>query len=158
MPLGPKARVLVKALEEVSATEWRNFFSLRTDSHADPAIQIIATMMRDAYQESTPVKVVAGDWHMPFIRADEHDLPIAAKQKISCARCARTSYSLRNGKVSDMESDVALFDKLAGSRHWSPLEHVAIAATDAVRFGNFVGWQQLRKHYENESGGDYTGL
>lgn len=141
--------------EVVSTTEWRNFFSLRTAPDADPAIQTIARMIQDAYVNSVPVEVVTGSWHTPFIRDDEYDLPLVAKQQVSAARCARTSYSLRNGKVSDVESDMALFDKLASSRHWSPLEHVAMALAEPVRVGNYVGWRQMRKFYDGESGGDY---
>lgn len=141
--------------EVVSATEWQNFFSLRTASDADPAIQTIARMMQDAYANSVPAEVITGSWHTPFIRDNEQSLPLVAKQQISAARCARTSYSLRNGKPSDVESDMTLFNKLASSRHWSPLEHVAMALAEPVRIGNFVGWRQLRKFYADESGGDY---
>jgi len=141
--------------EVVSATEWHNFFSLRTDGNADPAIQVIATMMRYSYEVATPYEIVTGSWHTPYIRDDEQSLPIVTKQKVSAARCARVSYSLRNGKISDAQSDVALFDKLSSSRHWSPLEHVAMATSEPVRIGNFVGWKQLRKFYDNEAGGDY---
>lgn len=149
-------------VEVVSATEWRNFFALRTAPDADPAIQQIAMMMADAYVSHEPRLKRAGAWHLPFV--DEStlmidtsgDRPVSVEREVSAARCARTSYTLRDGKQSDANSDFALFSKLTSSGHWSPLEHPAMALAEPVRSGNFVGWQQLRKCFENESNGDYA--
>lgn len=141
--------------EVVTATEWKNFFALRTASDADPTIQVIAKMMMDAYEESAPQSVKPGGWHFPFVGKDELPDTLDTIQAVSAARCARTSYQLRNGKRSDVESDLSLFCKLVSSKHWSPLEHPAQALDKPERIGNFVGWKQLRKFYDGESGGDY---
>jgi thymidylate synthase ThyX len=77
------------------------------------------------------------------------------KKKISAARCARVSYSLFNAKTSDSTSDLRLCEKLSSSGHWSPFEHAAQALAAKERVGNFVGWKQYRKEFENENNGDY---
>lgn len=142
--------------EVVSATEWRNFFKLRTASDADPAIQVIANMMLEAYEASQPVLLQPEQWHLPYVREDEEKILKLYRVKISAARCARVSYTLRNGKPSDLESDMKLFNGLAKNAHWSPMEHPAEALDSNERIGNFVGWRQLRKLYDGESGGDYS--
>lgn len=40
-------------------------------------------------------------------------------------------------------------------RHLSPFEHVAQVLPTSERVGNFVGFKQFRKEFEDESGGDY---
>ena len=51
--------------------------------------------------------------------------------KISIARCARLSYqTLGDNPVIDYEKDLALYESLSTSGHWSPFEHVAKAMTD----------------------------
>lgn len=139
--------------EVVTATEWMNFFVLRTASDADPTIQVIAKMMMGAYEESVPQLIQPGQWHLPY--TDSERCHVSIRCKISAARCARVSYQLRNGQRSDVDSDIALFDRLVEPQHWSPLEHPALALDKPERIGNFVGWKQLRKFYDNESGGDY---
>lgn len=139
-------------VEVVSATEWQNFFALRTAPDADPAIQQIAKMMAEAYGNNQPQLKSAGEWHLPFAE----DVAANMQREVSAARCARTSYTLRDGKPSDTDSDFALFSRLVGPGHWSPLEHPAMALDEPKRIGNYVGWQQFRKCFNGESNGDYA--
>lgn len=51
-----------------------------------------------------------------------------------------------------LEDDVALAERLRASGHWSPYEHVARPRRGANCWsGNFRGWEQFRKMFENES-------
>lgn len=74
---------------------------------------------------------------------------------ISTARCCRVSYSKHDGTTSDIDTDVKLFLRLAGSvpMHASPLEHQArpLEETDEVwHRGNFDDFAQFRKFIPNE--------
>lgn len=135
----------------VTATEWANFFALRAPASgpmdpqfpAQPEIQQIAVMMRDAYRASEPV---ARDHHLPFHRPDiDVDIPTGLLALACVARCARVSYRTHEGE-RDPDKDIELARKLIASRHWSPFEHVAYASADRrCRSGNFIGWRQFRE-------------
>jgi hypothetical protein len=138
----------------LTATEWSNFFSLRTHEDAQPELQHIARMMLGAYRASTPRQLGIGDWHTPLILADEEaSLPLDERLKISVARSARVSYLTHDG-VRDHAKDLELYDRLlsgGGGGHWSPFEHVATPLADATAWsGNFRGWEQYRKRFAQE--------
>ena len=148
----------------VTATEWENFWALRSSPMAQPEIFKAATLMKAVFDASEPHPVDYGDWHLPLC-PDAHDLSVDGYplEKISAARCARVSYLTHDGK-RDPDADLTLFDRLASSGHLSPLEHVATPVGwknnegsrvapgwEASAFiGNFRGWQQLRKLYPHE--------
>lgn len=136
----------------VSATEWSNFISLRTNESAQPEMQYIAQKIEFTLKNSTPNLLKEGEWHLPFLLEEEHSLDIDIKKKICVARCARVSYSLFNGRLSDIENDLKLCEKLSTSGHWSPFEHVATPLNEKNNIGNFVGWKQFRKEFIIESG------
>lgn len=110
----------------VTATEWKNFFNLRTDNNAQLEIRIIAKMMKDAYDASTPELLKEGEWHLPFIQDDEKEWakenPLLAVKAVT-ARCARVSYLTHDKKVIDLEADFRLADSLGSNGHMSPFEH-----------------------------------
>lgn len=155
----------------VSATSFANWFHLRDHKDAQPEIQVIATEMHYRYIESKPIARGIGDWHMPYIRAEDTEyacdtapkdvsmyaLTMMTLKKISVGRCARVSYLTHDG-VRDPIEDVRLHDKLlttASSEdpgHFSPFEHVAQAMDASIPCGNFVGWRQYRKQFLNEAG------
>lgn len=148
----------------VSATEWENFFTQRCSPLAQPEIRLLAENMAAALAESTPEDLAIGDFHTPYITADDAEFANSAFSEfgermlvmceISAARCARVSYLTHDGKRS-IDADLELFEKLvsASPAHWSPLEHVAtpLAGFDAAT-GNFTGWKQLRHIFEVEGG------
>lgn len=127
----------------VSATEWENFFNLRYDSAAEIHMQEVAKVILEAMNESEPVKLKAGEWHIPYadkIIASEitstyywkecGDLTIeAAKIAISTAMCAGVSYTVvcEDGKTLNFEKLIARHDMLAKAGHMSPFEHIAKA-------------------------------
>jgi hypothetical protein len=115
-------------------------------SGAEIHASCLAERMWDAYNESTPVKLEAGEWHIPFgDKFDEDRIEVAlgydgengyskeeieaAKIKIATARCARVSYNNFEGK-DDYKADLKLYDILSNAGHWSPFEHVARAMSD----------------------------
>lgn len=140
----------------VSATEFSNWFHLRTHHAAQPEIAWIAKEMWEKYNSKKPVEIAAGEWHLPLVSDDEiSSLSIDILKKISTGRCARVSYLNHEG-VRDVEGDIKLHDRLcAGPKsgepgHWSPFEHVAMALDKKEQSGNFVGWKQYRKEFPDE--------
>ena len=148
----------------ITATEWKNFFRLRCHSDAEIHFQKIAGMIRDAIEVSLPWELNPGQWHLPFITANDreelklkgyqHDGLTEALCKISVARSARISYLTHDG-VRDTDKDLDLFTRLAngsGFGHWSPHEHIATpAATADACSGPFRGWEQYRKRFPLEN-------
>lgn len=138
-----------------SATELDNFFALRTHEDAEPHIQRLACEISKTYHYTEAEILKPGQWHLPYITEQEklkHSLEDC--QKVSTARCARTSYFNFDGTVASFEKDCELFNKLteADPIHASPLEHVATPTYQESRWKNFKGFQQLRLEY------DYNGF
>lgn len=168
MKLGLHKQVANRILEPfqhisvvVTATEWQNFFELRAHPDAQPEIRALAVEMREAMDASTPSKLEAGDWHLPYIKRGERNGENIKLSKVSAARCARVSYLKHDGCAPNISEDLALYERLVGSMpmHASPVEHQA--TPDVVRhdgswcnpdlFGNFTGWIQFRKLVESRS-------
>lgn len=159
----------------ITATEWDNFFKLRTHETAQPEIQELAINMLLEMEESVPVERV---WHLPYItEAERAEYPPELLAKVSSARCARVSYNNHDGSNPVIEKDLELYDQLATRPytdkrgytfteddpiHGSALEHAAKAMkkptgvsfdsgqthTDLdnnVWSANFRGWCQFRK-------------
>lgn len=161
----------------VTATEWGNFFEQRCSPLAQPEIRVAAEMMRDALEASEPDTVFDTQWHLPYVSvsdwSEKRDLTIADMVKVSAARCARVSYLTHDGK-RDLDKDLELYDRLVSAQpaHFSPLEHVATPWAEnaevreayfspvdgdmkhisrwSPRFGNLLGWRQLRLEVEAE--------
>jgi hypothetical protein len=152
----------------VTATELNNFFSLRYHKDAQPEFYELAKKMYDVISKSIPNRLKPGDWHLPFVTAD--DLLEAERTsflergdnsgvlfmllKISAARCARVSYLNHDNKFPTVKEDIDLYERLAYHKpmHASPLEHQACATLDPTfKSGNFIGWIQHRKMLFNEN-------
>lgn len=148
----------------VTATEYDNWFGLRDHPDAQPEIAWIARLMRKTREEHEPALLMAGEWHLPLLdravreggsdRGESFDLEVEGfapedLKFISAGRCARVSYLTHDGK-RDPRADADLARKLAAAGHWSPYEHVAQALSEPTPSGNFVGWKQFRKEFENE--------
>lgn len=166
----------------VTATDWGNFFELRAHPDAQPEIHALALEMFNAMAGSHPQHLAHDDWHLPYITRDDvkaaqdritgngvmRVVPMPGQindilKKVSTARCARVSYLTHDGRPTTVEEDLALFDRLVGSKplHASPAEHQATpdealdprpdgtyewARSDL--HGNFTGWIQFRKTLE----------
>ena len=120
-----------------TATDWDNFFNLRLHPDADPNICMLAYKMYEAMQESKPIKLKAGEWHLPFVNvgwngkgemcyADDDFNFVELEQaiKLSAASCASISYRTEG---MTLEKADKIFDMLIKAEvvHSSPLEHCA---------------------------------
>jgi hypothetical protein len=133
----------------LSATEWPNFYVQRTDKAAEPSFQALAEAMLAAHNASVPVRVEERDgglyWHLPYVTPEERGvLNLDDQRCVSAARCARVSYT-RHGQVKDLEEDRLRVVQMVDMRHWSPLEHVAVALQG--QWGNYKNFCQWRKYF-----------
>jgi len=159
-----------------TATDWDNFFALRCHKDAQPEIRELAMQMGEARYHSTPMPLQWGEWHLPYVAADDH-AQIASMvgtrwdlewwywdvlKRISVARCARVSYLTHEGKKPQIQKDLELYDRLVGAvpLHASPAEHQACPDSMYVygnewdnlhQHGNFHGWVQFRKTLPGEN-------
>lgn len=156
----------------VTATEWDNFFKLRLHEDAQPEIAQLALRMKEAMGASSPVTLLPGQWHLPYIQ-EEDCLRTTTDNfvKLSVARCARVSMLNHDGSNPHVEKDLYLYDRLVGStpEHASPSEHQACPMPSDVDFttkgvshldkygnywsGNFRGFLQYRKILEDTNWG-----
>ncbi len=145
-----------------------NWLNVNT-SFADIHISFLAEAMWDAYNESTPRQLRAGEWHIPYENRmdywkvnnivtkngtiDFFDEPIEEmnriKVKISTGMCARTSYTVvGDEKEVSYETLIGIHDKMIASNplHASPFEHCSIAMNKDQRYegkavdNKFIGW------------------
>lgn len=157
----------------VSATEWDNFFMLRSHSDAQPEIQELAMAMIAACQRSKQIPLIPGEWHVPYYMdgywkpstdkpsVDEHGYTLDDALHISASCCAQVSYRKND---TSMEKATAIYKRLIESRpmHASPFEHqatpmrpfqpgvLAVGQTATLingfrSSGNFVEWIQYRQ-------------
>jgi len=140
----------------VTSTQWTNFYALRDHPDAEPHIALLAKRMREAAYLSKPIEMIQGNWHAPYV-GEEEKLKLGPEltRKISTARCARTSYLTHDGRVSTIEEDLALHDRLVKHEpmHASPAEHQATPdpyGEYRSRWGNFQYWMQYRKTLPGE--------
>lgn len=136
----------------LTATEWDNFFALRTHSSAQPEMQKTALTMRAAYDASKPTLVEQGGCHLPYITQEERSASDYSLAMVSAARCARVSYLNHEG-TRDISKDLDLANKLIMSGHFSPFEHVAMwtGNEDSEKLSNLIGWEQFRKNIPDEN-------
>lgn len=157
----------------VTATEWDNFFALRIHDDAQPEIKALAEAMRDSIGNANVQKLDYAQWHLPFVSKDEIESYCnlydddGTLRDVSAARCARTSYLTHDGRVSKLEEDMALGERLTKSRpfHASPFEHQAMPDMKVVveaeidheewlnpeKHRNFTGWMQNRAFMEESN-------
>ncbi len=121
----------------ITGTDFDNFFNLRLHPDADPNICMLAYKMYEAMQESKPIELKAGEWHLPFVNigwngkgemcyADDDFNFVELEQaiKLSAASCASVSYRTEG---MTLEKADKIFDMLIKAEviHSSPFEHLA---------------------------------
>jgi thymidylate synthase ThyX len=161
----------------VSATEWANFFKLRTEINPEtgrpmamPEFYELASLMQIELAHSIPKEVMVGEWHLPLLQHEDYEEALdysdwTPLKKISAGKCGRVSYLTHDG-VRDVYKDIELCDGFIKNEHASPLEHVATPCPghQIIEFGhkhppehhhlgNFTGWDQMRHEVIEE---DYT--
>lgn len=119
-----------------SGTEWANFFHLRNHEDADPTIHALAKTMWEALDQSLPLYLNPGEWHLPYIDVkpeenqsvryyvNEQEIDLETAKMISASCCAQVSYRKEDTSVDKAKM---IFDKLINSKpvHASPVEHQA---------------------------------
>lgn len=146
--------------------KWQSFNKGQAEIH----IMALAEAMWDAMNESTPKKLKAGEWHIPFgesiseidildIMNDngkfDNDLDyqdkliLNTKIKIATARCARVSYTVvgEENKEANYIKDIELHNTLVNSGHWSPFEHCAKAMSNE-EYKSFIKGELIVTHSE----------
>ena len=137
----------------------------------DEEIKALADAMWEAQEASTPQLLKHGQWHLPYVLREEREsnYSYSILKNVSAARCARVSYMTFNGKISFIEKDLELCEKLVGADilHASPFEHQATPDRKINTYkgifrwvkygwehpdlhGNFTGWCQNRKFMDGE--------
>lgn len=113
----------------LTATEFDNFFWLRKHPDAQPEIKRLAEVMWDALQESDPVQLSPGDWHVPYFEGGGYWLqgcgvPLEDALSISASCCAQVSYRVLD---DSLEKARDIYKRLVESKpvHASPFEHQA---------------------------------
>lgn len=167
MELGLHKQVANRILEPfqhihviVTATEWNNFFELRTHTDAQPEFQELALQMKIAMNSSIPNLLTDTEWHLPYVTDIDKsnvramNLGSGVLLKLSAARCARVSYLTHDEQEPDIDKDLALYDRLITMKpaHASPIEHQATPNNSKEHVylqGNFTGWIQFRKLVEH---------
>jgi hypothetical protein len=153
----------------VTATQYSNFFALRSHPDAQPEIKLLSDHMRLAMCSSVPSSVEKGQWHLPYVLGSDwqalrafakknritrdepqHEELVKLALMVSVARCARVSYKTHDGRETSVEEDIELAHKLVVSTplHASPAEHQA--TPDKPYWFNSAnkeyGWQNPKLH------------
>ena len=121
----------------ITGTDWSNFFNLRLHPDAQPEICMLAYKMYKAMEESKPIELKVGEWHLPFVNVgwngkgemcyaddDFNFLELEQAIKLSAASCASVSYRTEG---MTLEKADKIFDMLIKAEvvHSSPLEQCA---------------------------------
>ena len=161
-----------------TATTYDNFFHLRKHPDAQPEIKELATVMWNAYKQSSPVGLGAGEWHVPYILREDSELGLQyyiweeqdnlekqivktylTKEQaimISASCCAQVSYRILNTDIAKARD---IFQRLVESKpvHASPLEHQATPMTNLTNScSNCDSWEKGVTH-SDRSGAMWSG-
>jgi thymidylate synthase ThyX len=131
----------------LSGTEFNNFFKQRISPNAQQEICELATKMREAMDNSVPIRKKWDEWHIPFLTDQDSNLDINEKIKVSVARCARVSYNNFSNE-RNIDDDLRLYNSLVKESHMSPLEHVASSSSCEFDWDNLKGWKTQRRIVE----------
>jgi hypothetical protein len=141
---------------------WESFFKLRCHPAAQPEIQALAYIIRGAYNESDPLPLNDGDWHMPYFGAGAwllgvDDVSLGNAIKISTSCVAQVSYRRLDDSIEKAKKIYSMLHLPEDGvyhedpPHFSPAEHVAkCTESENKNSGNFncTGWYQYRKMLE----------
>lgn len=116
----------------ITATNWSNFLHLRDHKDAEPHLQDLARLVKQAIEDAPVLKLDEGEWHLPYITQEDrfhsriYGNPSDWLCKLSAARCARISYKPFDGDAS-YKREFERYNQLVTSErvHASPLEHQA---------------------------------
>lgn len=145
----------------VTTTELDNFFNLRLASDAQPEVQELAKVMKQAYEDSVVLSLMSGEWHLPYIeqRPDivngepvysqyyqGQKVSLEDAKAISVACCAAVSYRMEDITIERAQDIYKKLGVGTNKFHASPFEHVCTPwqEHEEVEKGNLLGFHQLR--------------
>lgn len=128
----------------ITATEWDNFFALRTGEAAQPEFRKLALLVKEAIEGSKPIE---SNRHLPYRTGGEdfYSDPWTALE-IAAARCARVSYNTFDGKLSTPEADQKLARTLMTDGHMSPFDHPAVSDKADFLDPEWFRWREPQSH------------
>lgn len=143
----------------MTTTEYTNWEWLRLHKDADPTIYDLAEAIKEARDNSIPIYLDEGMWHMPYVDMDINEegvqsfysLTLEEAVKVSCSCCAQVSYRKLDQSQEKAED---LYARLIESEpvHASAFEHVAKVDSTSIISGNFRGgWVQYRQLIPNNA-------
>lgn len=120
----------------ISGTEWDNLLWLRDHEDAQPEFAELARCVRLVMEQSKPLLLQRGEWHLPYIKSEHingwlryydsngDELSLTDAIKISTSCCAQVSYRRLD---ESRDKALAIYDRLIGAdrKHFSPFEHQA---------------------------------
>ncbi len=138
----------------VTATEWDNWFHLRNHEDAQPEIHALAKEMAKAMEDSHPMPLKPGEWHVPYVKRarvhlngplsyygstwDSHKEEIELEDaiKISASCCAQVSYRKNDTSIEKARD---IYDRLINSEpmHASPVEHQSTPMSTPTKVFDF---------------------
>ncbi len=118
----------------LTATERNNWYWLRNHPDADPTIAVLAELMFEAENESTPYSLIEGEWHVPYVdrmySESDHmhyfsngkEVNVEEALHISASMCAQVSYRKSDDTLEKADK---IFKQLIETEpcHASPVEH-----------------------------------
>ena len=111
----------------------------------------LAEKMYDALNESEPVEMKGGDWHIPFSEGAEFTPDMTLKDKIvlSCAITARTSYTtIADNEVLTLEKAKKIYEKCVEQGHFSVVSHCARCMSDYQYDSWIKGQSSIIGHFD----------
>ena len=151
----------------INTSTWSELDWLQLNKgQAEIHMMALAEKIYDAVNESTPMQLKAGEWHIPFKNRIDNDILLDILEdnnfpndkiqnyliKISTAMAAHTSYTIVGGEaIKSYDKWIELHDKLIAydPPHSSPMEHCAKAMNNAeyesfykgqIGLGGESGW------------------
>ncbi|TYP90070.1 hypothetical protein BCL69_10157 [Nitrosomonas communis] len=131
-----------------TGTDWENFWNLRVHPDADPAMYDVAKKMKESMDNSTPIELMPGQWHLLYITFDEwNGMGNESAIKCSTTRIARVSYNNHDGSDPIIPKDIQLHDDLISDVHMSPTEHPA-TPMNFVKDNYELSWEKGITHMD----------
>ena len=120
----PEGNVLLKDLSQV---QWLQVNTGQAEIH----MMALAECIWDAYNESTPKQLKAGEWHIPMLSEEDKELSVDLQLKYAVGIHANTSYTVvGEGNKLTLPHAIKIHDKCKELRHSSVFEHCARAMSD----------------------------
>ena len=151
-----------------TATEFDNFFWLRSHKDAQPEIRELSDCMYNALVESEPNHLKAGEWHLPYYNGNFGDgvwkpggyakaegfldhkrgYTLAEALKISSSCCAQVSYRLTDNSLEKAEMIYKMLVE-AEPVHASPFEHQCYPMDEETQLDSegVTGYNNSLGHY-----------